>query len=297
MFSQMKAAAFNDHITKYPGVLQILKYPNLSPEERDIELLFAAQLEYDRPQYTNSYHENWGNELNTDNARELSEDYQRDFHTRMKFGRAVQEPAGSLIKKIWRDSLDEPSDRSTVVFLAGGGGSGKSFSLGTRPDLQGLRHIAKIVYDTTMSSLLSSRLKIDQAVEVGLKVDVYYVYCPIALAARGMLWRAVETGRVVPVDVLATDHYGAPRTFFDLIDIYETEPLVSFRMIVNDRAKPRLALLEERLDFEEVLSDHMSLSIGDLRSIITDEVINYDYRSRQDPSGSSIATAIFQALF
>ena len=59
----------------YPGKLGITKARHLSAAERAVEARFAAYLEAHTDQAIARYIEKFGNEINTDNARELSSDY------------------------------------------------------------------------------------------------------------------------------------------------------------------------------------------------------------------------------
>ena len=121
----------------YPGKLGIAKARHLSAAERAVEARFAAYLEAHTDQAIARYIEKFGNEINTDNARELSSDYApggidaEDAATiaaRTSWGHAVHEPSSALAKELFRRALrkDTPADRrKQVVFTAGGAGVGQ----------------------------------------------------------------------------------------------------------------------------------------------------------------------------
>ncbi len=292
-FSEMHTAACDKSSIKYPGNLQILKYPDLNSEQRYVEMRFATQLECACSEYIDLYQGRWQNELNTDNARELSDDYSRSVHTRTKFGKAVHEPSGSLIKKIWDDLVNEPQPGNSVIFLAGGGGSGKTFALEGIPELNEARQMAKIIYDTTMSSLPWAEIKISQALKAELDIGIYYVYCPIELATKGVIERAIQTGRVVPALALAIAHYDAPKTFLTLAERYATKPSIEFRLIVNDWESGGPEIFDSLIDFTAILNHHSLESIDDaLRKII--EAVSHEYDTRGETAGKDICESILK---
>jgi hypothetical protein len=59
----------------YPGKLGIQHAPKLSPEAREVESHFAKYLEDNTDEAGARYKKQYGNLINTDNARELSEVY------------------------------------------------------------------------------------------------------------------------------------------------------------------------------------------------------------------------------
>ena len=59
----------------YPGKLGIAKAKGLTPQEREIEARFAKYLEEHTDEAIAGYRAKYGKEINTDNARELSQDY------------------------------------------------------------------------------------------------------------------------------------------------------------------------------------------------------------------------------
>src|SRR5919109_3065122 len=64
-----------DDTTVYPGKLGIVKGRNLSPEERAVEARFAKYIEEHTDEAIARYTAKYGKEINTDNVRELSNDY------------------------------------------------------------------------------------------------------------------------------------------------------------------------------------------------------------------------------
>ncbi len=227
--------AFDPQASAYPGKLKIPKQPKLSNEERKIEARFAAQLESHLPRYVYEYCRRHHKVLNTDEARELSADYNQSVESRARYARAVHEPAGALIKAMWRAMLrtEDPDGNNDIVFMAGGGGSGKTTAVNDLPALRDMRDQAHIVYDTTMANERSSIAKVEEALSNGKNVIILYVHRPCDKAALGMLERAIRSGRTVPAEILAEDHYNAQRTFIALLETYGEHDDVALFVIDN----------------------------------------------------------------
>src|ERR1043166_2326870 len=84
----------------YPGDCAIRKAQGLTFELREIEATFAAEIEANTLSYIAEYKARFGTTLNTDDARELSQDYANSIESRALLARAVHEPASALVKRI-----------------------------------------------------------------------------------------------------------------------------------------------------------------------------------------------------
>jgi hypothetical protein len=219
----------------YPGKLGIKKASELSSEQREVERRAAERLEADCETFIEAYRKLYRNLLSTDAARELFPEYSASREARAKYAAAVQEPASALIKEIWRRMLQEtdPSGDNDVLFLAGGAGSGKSSIARDVPGGEALTTETHIVYDTTLSDYASAVRKINQALNAGKFVQIIYVHRLIEGATRGVVARAVEHGRTVPLKVLARDHFNAQRTLFRLIKHYNGDDRVRISVVDN----------------------------------------------------------------
>ncbi len=231
---------------KYPGKLAIEKAANLSPQEREVEARFAAYLETNTDEAIRRYIEKFGNEINTDNVRELSADYApggmdaEDAATiaaRTRWGDSVHEPASALTREIYRRALRKetaPERRKQVVFTAGGAGVGKTTSIRKLANLSYALEAAEIVYDTTLSSIGSAMERIAQALESGRMVSIVFVYRdPIESMIAGVLPRAQSMGRTVPLEVLVNTHIGAIETIPKIAEIFKNDPRVAIAVIDN----------------------------------------------------------------
>lgn len=234
----------------YPGKLAITKAKNLSPHGREIEARFAAYLESHTDEAIAKYRKQYGKEINTDNARELSPDYApggmeaEDAATRAaraQWSSAVHEPSSAFTKEIFRRVLQEApakNERNQVVFTAGGAGVGKTTSIHQVAALEQAVAAAQIVYDTTLSSLKSSLDRVAQALQAGKDVSIIYVYRdPIESFAGGALPRAERNGRTLPLDAYIDTHLGAPEVLLKIADLYKDNPHLAIAVIDNSRGR------------------------------------------------------------
>jgi hypothetical protein len=242
-FSALVAA--QDSAT-YPGKLAIARARHLSPQERAVEARFAAYLEAHTEQAVARYIEKYSNEINVDNARELSSDYApggmdaedpATVAARMRWTEAVHEPASALAKELYRRALakEAPADRrKQVVFTAGGAGAGKTTSIRTVANLNHAVQLAEIVYDTTLSTFSTALARITDARAAGRMVSIVYVYRdPINALVEGVLPRARITGRTVPLNIILASHWGSAQAILKLADAYKNEPWLAIAIIDN----------------------------------------------------------------
>lgn len=189
-----------------------------------------------------------GKVLNTDIARELSEDYLKN----RTLSASVHEPASSFIKRYYSELLAKPpAEGARVLFTGGGTGAGKTSSLGET--LPNVARQAELVYDTNMNKLESARKKIDQALESGRKVDLVYTYRdPVEALREGSLTRAMRqvkeigTGRTVPLKEHIRTHIGSREVMPQLMEIYKDNPNVRMAVVDNSLGKgqARISSLE-----------------------------------------------------
>lgn len=210
------------------------------------------RLESDYPslvqQYKTIKDSQGGKVLNTDVARELSEDYLKN----RTLSANVHEPASSFIKRYYSELLAQPpAEGARVLFTGGGTGAGKTKSL--KELLPKISREAEIVYDTNMNKFESATKKIDQALDAGRKVDLVYTYRdPVESLTQGSLTRAMGqvkefgTGRTVPLKEHIRTHIGARETIPKLMDKYKDNPNVRIAVIDNSLGKDnaRISTLE-----------------------------------------------------
>ncbi len=141
---------------------------HLSPKERAIETRFRRKIAADPKRMMMEYRANFGNVLNADNAKELSDDFKKD---RTKSA-AVHEPASWLIKQLWKEDLADKS-KHTVFFTAGGAGAGKTTAINqVAPGTFSAK--GDIIFDGTMRPAASAEKKVQQALDAGKAVAILY---------------------------------------------------------------------------------------------------------------------------
>lgn len=208
----------------------------LSDEHSKIEQKFGKYLTENYKEAKDTYTEEFGNVLNTDNARDLSRDYLKN---KAELSAAVHEPSSAFIKKIYADELSKPAPkgaRNLVYFTAGGTGAGKSSSLmGAEKKFHDKSHI---VYNTNMNGFASAKKKIDQALEAGKKVRLNYTFRdPVDAFENGAVPRSLRIGRTVPIESHIDTHIGSMSSVQALHDHYKGNNNVKILITDNSRGQ------------------------------------------------------------
>jgi len=237
--------------------VQYTPTPNLSADHRAIETRAArivqnfaqAKADYDKLPDSKG-----GLILNTDIARELSPDYNRD----RSLSATVHEPSSAFIRELYKDKLAESPTGTRlpmVLFTAGGTGAGKSTAIEQIPEMKALADSAQFIYDTNMNTYGSALDKINMALAAEKDVHVTMVQRdPIDALVNGALSRSesqarklgIDVGRTVPLDTHIKTHVGAATTFEQLQAHFKGDDRVQFDLIDNSNGKggARLAPLD-----------------------------------------------------
>jgi hypothetical protein len=196
-----------------------------------------------------------GKVLDVDVARWLCPEYAAGVEERKRWTGATSKPAAEFIKKLYEQKLkQEPV--GYVLFLAGGGGSGKSTV--TQGLLAEFLEGAEIVCDGTFARYDSARARVQAALDSGRPVTIAYVHRPFEAAVAGVAARYEMTGRWVPGRVLAMDHAGAQDAIDRLRQAYQGDDRIDFMAFDNSGEKAveismeRLAELRYDVDGEGV---------------------------------------------
>jgi hypothetical protein len=282
---------------RYPGKLSIAKGQTLSAEERAVEARFADYLEANTDQAIARYIEKFGNEINTDNVRELSADYApggidaEDAATiaaRMRWGEAVHEPASALAKELYRRALlreTSATRRKQVVFTAGGAGAGKTTSIRKFANWWHTLDLAEIVYDTTLSNYSTATRGITLALAAGRMVTIIFVYRdPVDALVDGILPRAQSMGRSVPLEAILNTHLGSLQTILRLAAAYKKEARVAIAVIDN-RAGPGGAIAADLEFARKMARKYSRASLQTALSSALEEA--YEKGKKGDPKGIS----------
>ena len=207
--------------------------PALSRRQGDIGAALQDRVDNDFDALVKEYNRldgtDGGKVLDTDIARELSPEYRAD---RSRAGE-VHEAVSSFIDKLYQERIENTSPDGVVVFMAGGGGAGKS-SAGQL--LADVFETADIVYDGTLSTYNKAERRIQTALDAGQDVYISYIYRePVDALRNGVLSRAMKTGRTVPLDGLVKGHAGSSETVNRLQEKFGNDP--AFKIFAIDNSK------------------------------------------------------------
>lgn len=220
-----------------------------------------------------------GKILNVDLARELSPEYAASNEARATLSAATHQAASEFIKNEFKRRLVEHAGEP-VLFLAGGGGSGKGVA--TRGPLSDTIKRSGVVVDGVMGKLDSARNQIMAAKSVGSPITVAYVHRPFNEALAGVIERAEREGRSVPLDVLAQAHAGSNETIASLAKEFGNDPQVSFRVFDNSGNKLREIPIAEIGTIRHAHDKESVNAVAErLRNGVTDE-----QRTKLDPAGT-----------
>jgi len=238
------------------------------PKYKAIEEKFGSYLKNNFKEAYNRYTEEYKNEVNTDNVRELSEDYREN---RGELSAAVHEPSSAFTKKMYEVMLSKPIVYGQVFFTGGGTGAGKSSGIQNVSRIRSVSDKSDVVYDTNMNKFGSSVKKIDQALNSGRKVVVTYVVRdPVDSFVNGMIPRMIKRGRSVPISAHVESYIGAIQTAKDLKGHYKNNDSVEMRLINNTLGRGNAR--EENFEFLDKVSTFNKESLTNELTQITEKL-------------------------
>jgi hypothetical protein len=256
--------------------------------QREAKSWFEGQMRTNRDGLVREYRRRFGNVINADDARELSPHYAKSDKHRSVLASVIHEPASALAKEVYGRMLREPTPRgkaNRVVLLAGGSGAGKTTAAKNVSKVRHLVESSHIVYDMTLASMPSSVDKIEQAIDVGKDVHIAFVYRdPLAATVSGVLPRARDTGRTVPIGVVSGSHAGAVASMLKLMHGYRADPRVSFTIVDLRKGADKAVITDARLlegsrfhdkKLKSVLEDAVrhTVASGDLPASIGQQIL------------------------
>lgn len=220
----------------YPGSLNIpinklnLKGKALKGEEDFAKLLelnpsFMEEIYEELPSTEN------GKILDIDLARKLFPPFSDGTKGASLYSDSTHVPASQFINFVFNDEIKKIANAKTnpeIIFLAGGGGSGKGTVTTFFPNIY---EKVDLILDGTLANFNKAKKRINFALDHGFKVSVIYVFRPIELALQGIVTRAIQTGRGVPIIIAALDHYDAQKTVQKLSE--ELKNKINFIIISN----------------------------------------------------------------
>ena len=150
---------------------------------------------------------------------------------------AIHDTASKFADDLFERAMDVPS-RPTVIFTAGGSGSGKTEVL-LKSDP--LKLFDGYIVDGTLKTYTKARSKIDLALSKGKNPVVNYVLPDIKKSWRFVKERAIKDGRPVPDDVFLKAHIGSRDTVLKLIKDGITVRMIDARNANKIEAKSIMA--------------------------------------------------------
>ena len=178
------------------GLQQLL--PGFGPQAMDLNARLEQKIFSDFDKAVDEYSAlpdtKGGKLLDTDQARELSPEYRADRSLAPK----VHEAASAFTQRAFEQRMAEAPDGGLVLFMAGGGGAGKSSA---EDLLSADMDRANTILDGTLSSYDKAAKNIQLALDNNQSVRIVYVYREPGEAMRnGVLTRAMKRGRTVTID-------------------------------------------------------------------------------------------------
>jgi len=178
-----------------------------------------------------------GKLIDTDLVRELSPEYRAD-KTRAA---EVHDAASNMTQRMFEARVDSAPPKSSILFMAGGGGAGKSTAKGL---LKAQVSEAHTVLDGTLSSYDKAKRNVERALSKGHRVAIAYIYRePVEALKNGVLSRAMKTRRAVPLDALVKGHAGSSEVVRKLQAEFGDNPNFVVYAIDNSRGSEKAALV------------------------------------------------------
>ena len=175
-----------------------------------------------------------GKLLDTDQARELSDEYRADRSLAPK----VHNAASAFTQAAFEKRMANAPDGALVVFMAGGGGAGKSSAEHLLSDAMDR---ANTILDGTLSSYDKAARNVQLALDNNQSVTIAYVYRePLDALANekgGVLERAMSRGRPVTLQALVKGHAGASKKVRQLQQKFGDDPRFAIEVIDNSRGQ------------------------------------------------------------
>ena len=182
-----------------------------------------------------------GRLLDTDLARLLSPEYRADRNRAPE----VHEAASAFTQQLFEKRMQEMRERpgGLVLFMAGGGGSGKSSA---ETLLDEVFNRANTILDGTLSGYAKAMRNVQLALDSGQAVMIAYVYRePVDSLVGGVFKRAMDpkNGRTVALDALVKGHAGSNETVLKLQKDFADNPLFDVVAVDNSRGNGNFAVV------------------------------------------------------
>lgn len=213
--------------------MSVVPIKGLSPEENAVQDKSIALLKSDSARLIAEYRVKFGVLVGTDLAREMFPDYSESLDSRLRYAPAVQRAAAALADMIFEQIVSE-LDGGVAFFTGGGTGAGKTTSIMRDGETQEVFQAADVILDGNFNSFKPSKSKIDAVLERQCKVLVVFVHRhPVAAYIKGVIPRAREQGRTVPIHGHLRMHKDSIATFLKVQRHFADNQNVSFIVLNN----------------------------------------------------------------
>lgn len=216
----------------------------LPPHEAAVEERLARRVEAGPEHIVHEYIRRNGNNIDADQARELSPEYNATVESRGNYAFAVQNPASKITELVFQHYLNSPTPPGKsreFLLVSGGPGSGKSVM--STASSEGSTPNHEVLFQKTFSNFDKASRDIDAILASGRTVKMVYVNRdPLeSLGVKpgadgdyhGALQRAEDDGRTVNLDFFAFAHSESPKVFGRLYEKYKNDPRVTFKAATN----------------------------------------------------------------
>jgi len=213
--------------------MSIVPLPGLGAEEQAVQERSIALLKSNTEQLIAQYRANFGVVVGTDLAREMFPEYSENIGTRLKFAVSVQRAAAKLADLVF-DQIVSEIDGGSSLFTAGGTGAGKTTSILRDGTAKEAFACSRVIFDGNLNSFKPSKAKIEAVLAKQCKVAVVFVHRhPVAAYIKGVIPRALEQGRTVPIHGHLRMHKDSIETFLKCHRYFAQNQNVSFIVLNN----------------------------------------------------------------
>lgn len=174
------------------------------------------------------YIQKYGSHVNADNGMSMFKGY--NGTNTLDYSKAGGNLAKLAYNRLLTDHINDGN--KTVLFSAGGTGSGKSTAVRDEASDYAVR------FDSTMSDYKRAEGNIKKALDKGYAVDINYVYRdPIEAYTNGVLRRYIDgEARTVPIKAHINSHIIARETVLNLAKEFKDNPNVHINIYDNNGA-------------------------------------------------------------
>ena len=214
-------------------ILSIARLERASEFQRAIEARCIHAVKNTAETLIAEYKSRHKTQIGTDLAREIFPDYAGTIEEKLVAAPAVQKSAAALADMVF-DSILATSHGGSVLFTAGGTGSGKTTAILSNIDTFEAFKDASLIFDGNFNSKNSSKERVERALRASCSVAIIFVHRhPVEAYVKGVLPRAQLQGRTVAVSDHIRLHRDSIKTFLYASRAYKDNKKVSFAVLNN----------------------------------------------------------------